>query len=165
MWVVINFEKKYLPWLKKEISDKLNGKPNFFMPKLKLQKFVKNKICNKDSFLLGNYLLCYHENFNDPNTINKLKYCKGLKYFLSCFLKSQKEIKEFVNKCKKHEDKEGYIKQSFFDLEGKKKFQFISGPFTNMIFKIISDNKHKTTTLIGNLKTTVLKNSYLFKSV
>ena len=42
---------------------------------------IKNKY-NLDNFLLGDYLLCHHNNFQLPNTIQTLKYCRGLKYFL-----------------------------------------------------------------------------------
>ena len=60
-------------------------------------------------------MICYHPKFNDDSIINKLKYCKGLSYFLNGFQKNQKEIIQFINHCKKHETTEGYIKQDFFD--------------------------------------------------
>ena len=41
---------------------------------------------------------------------------------------------------KKHENKEGYIQQSFFEFENIKKSKFISGPFTNLVFNLISEN-------------------------
>ena len=51
------------------------------MPKIQLQKTNKNKIIVRESFLLGDYVLCYHEKFSNKNIINILKYCRGLKYF------------------------------------------------------------------------------------
>ena len=165
MWTVLNFEKKNLPFLRKEFLTKLGNEVEFYIPKLKLQKYINNKLCNKESFLLGNYLLCFHKNFSNLKIINSLKYCRGVKYFLNDFLKSQKEIIEFIDKCKLNEDKEGYIKQSFFEFKNNKKFRFISGPFTNMAFNIMSENDFKIKALIGNFKTTVSKGDFLYRPV
>ena len=48
--------------------------------------------------------MCFHNEFNNPKTIEKLKYCRGLKYFLPGCIQSQKQIIEFISKCKKAED-------------------------------------------------------------
>ena len=42
---------------------------------------------------------------------------------------------------RKNEDFDGYIKQSFFSFKNKDKFEFISGPFTSLIFSILEENK------------------------
>ena len=94
-----------------------------------------------------------------------LKYCKGVKYFLSGFSKSQIEIEEFVNKCKINEDEQGYIKQSFFEFKGRKKFKFLSGPFTNKIFSIINENRFKIKASVGSLNTIVSKEDYLYSPI
>ena len=31
--------------------------------------------------LLGDYILCFHKDFKNPNTINKLKFTRGLNIF------------------------------------------------------------------------------------
>ena len=62
-----------------------------------------------------------------------------------------------------HENKDGYIKPSFFDLHLKKKFKFLSGPFINFIFNIISENKSSFDIVLDKFKTTVSKEKYLFR--
>ena len=110
-------------------------------------------------------MLCFHNSFENKNIIEVLKYCRGVKYFLNGFIKSQIEIINFVKKCKLNEDEKGYIKQSFFDFTGKKKFKFLSGPFTNKIFSIINENQFRIKASIGNLNTTVSKKDYLYSPV
>ena len=114
MWAILKFEKRDIHQLKYELSKKLGSEPKFFIPKIKLQNFSKNKAKNTEWFLLGNYLLCYHSKFKNSTTITTLKNCKGLKYFLSGFINSQSEILKFIDRCKSHQDSNGYIKQSFF---------------------------------------------------
>ena len=65
------------------------------------------------------------------------------------------------------EDEEGYIKQSFFNFDYSyyNKYKFLSGPFTSMIFKFISQQKNKIKILLGNFKTTVSEKEYLFRPV
>ena len=47
-----------------------------------------------------------------------------------------------------------------------KKGMFLSGPFTNMIFSVIENQKNKIKVLIGKVTTTVTKNSnYLFRPI
>ena len=162
MWMVIKFEKKNLPFLKKEFFQKLGSKPEFYLPTIKIQKNLNNKLSDKEFFLLGDYLLCFHESFKNKNIQETLKYSRGVKYFLNGFIKSQIEITEFVKKCKLSEDKQGFIKQSFFEFKDKKKFKFLSGPFTNKIFTIISENQLKIKASIGNLSTIVSKDDYLY---
>jgi len=165
MWTILKFDKKYLQLLKKDFSKKLNNGIEFYIPKLKIQKYVNNKLCNNETLLLGNYLLCFHKSFSNPNILNSLKYCKGVKYFLNNFVNSQNEINDFIKKCKLNENTEGYIKQSFFDFNNVKRLKFISGPFTNMIFNIIGENDNKLKAEIRDYKITVSKNSYLFRPV
>ena len=67
--------------------------------------------------MLGDYLFCFHSNFLKTNTQNQLKFCRGLKYFLGGFAQSQEEIEKFVMRCKKMENKKGYLSDNFFKLE------------------------------------------------
>ena len=95
-----------------------------------------------------------------------LKNLRGLKYFLKDSIINQKEIIEFINYCKKNQDTEGYVKQSFFEFSKMKKGMFLSGPFTNMIFSVIENQKNKIKVLIGKVTTTVTKDSnYLFRPI
>ena len=98
MWAILKFKKKNLPHLKKDLLNFLGNDVKFYLPKLRLQKYIKNKLHYSESFLLDDYLLCFHKSFENKNVISSLKYCKGLKYFLNNFNEAQEEIKEFVNK-------------------------------------------------------------------
>ncbi len=50
-----------------------------------------------------------------------LKNSKGLKYFLTDSKTNQEEIISFIDYCKKNQDLDGYIKQSFFEFQNMKK--------------------------------------------
>ena len=115
--------------------------------------------------LLGDYLFCYHSEFRNNKIINALKYCRGLKYFLSNCFNSQRSIDEFIKKCLNHEDDQGYIRQSFFEFNINENFEFLSGPFANMMFKIISQQHNKIKILLGDFKTTVCSKEYLYRPV
>jgi len=165
MWAVLKINKKNLELLKKDLCDKLGNDVKFYTPKLKLKKFLKRKTFIKEIFLLEDYLLCFHKDFVKSSVITSLKYCKGLKYFLADFLSAQKEIEKFINKCKENEDESGFIQSTFFEFKNKNKYEFISGPFTNMVFSIINENKLFISTLMGNYRTTVSKEENLFRPV
>ncbi|MDC3089838.1 hypothetical protein OA346_01145 [Candidatus Pelagibacter sp.] len=165
MWAIIKINKKNLSLLKKDFLIKLGSDVKFFIPKLKLNIFNKSKILTKESFLLGDYILCFHEGFAKKSILSSLKYSKGLKYFLTDFFSAQKEIEKFILKCRENEDDKGYIKSSFFDLKKSKDYEFISGPFTRMIFSVINENKINLKILIGNRIATVSKERNLFRPV
>ena len=165
MWTIIKFDKKSLGLLKKGFKEKLGEDFIIYSPKLFIQKYKRNKLINKEFYLLGDYLFCFHKNFSNPEMINKLQFIKGLKYFLSGFIQSQEEIKKFIEKCKESENEEGYLSQNFFELYVNSKYQFSSGPFTEMIFKIVELQKNKINILLGNIKTTIKKNEFLFRPV
>lgn len=165
MWAVLKVDKNYISLLKKDFSKKIGNDIKFYTPKLKINKFYKKKCLKEEVMLLGDYLLCFHKDFTKKSIINNLRYCRGLKYFLTGFLNSQIEIENFISECKKNEDNEGYIKPSFFDLKKNGKYQFISGPFTSLVFRILDVNKLSIKTLIGNFKVTVPKEQCSFRPV
>ena len=165
MWAVLKIDRKYIHQLKSEFLEKLGNEVKFYIPKLKIKKFRKQKVLFKENLMLGDYLLCYHKNFSNKSIFSSLKYCRGLKYFLSNFINSQKEIENFIIKCKQNEDNDGYIKQTFFDFKNKNKYEFISGPFTNLIFTILEENNLSIKALIGKYKATVSKENNLFRPV
>ena len=70
-------------------------------------------------------------------------------------------IKEFIEKCKKSENKNGFISSDFFDIEVNKKYKFNSGPLLNLIFQVIDVQKTKFKILISD-KVTTIKKGYLF---
>ena len=165
MWVVLKFKKNSLSLLKKEFFNYLGKDVKFYLPKLKMQKKIRNKLYEKESFLLDDYLLCFHKSFENKKIITSLKYSKGLKYFLSNFKDAQEEIKKFINKCKSNEDENGFIKQCFFEFKENGIFQFLTGPFTNKGFRIIDRQNTTIKILIGRLTATVSKENYLFRPV
>ena len=112
-----------------------------------------------------NYLFCYHPKFCENRTLTNLKFTKGLCYFLGGNSTNQNEIINFIKYCKNHEDKNGFIKQEFFNNEKLKKAKFISGPFTNMIFTVVKENRLYIEALIGKYRFTVSKEDNLFRPV
>ena len=78
-----------------------------------------------------------HKDFEKKSTLERLKYSKGLKYFLDGFFESQKDIKFFIERCKKLEDEKGYVSENLFELDKNLNYKFSSGPFAEKIFKII----------------------------
>ena len=165
MWTILKFDRKSLATLKNDFSKILGKDFVFYIPKILVQKFKNKKLINKEFYLLGDYLFCFHTKFADKKVINTLQYSKGLKYFVNGFFQSQLEIQSFIDKCKESENKNGYLSQEFLDINIKSKFKFISGPFVNTIFKIIELQIKKIKILIGNLKTTVNKKEFLFKPI
>ena len=107
----------------------------------------------------------YHHDFKDKDSINKYKYSRGLKYFLSGFKEFQLDIEKFIDKCKNLENDQGFISETLFDISLNSFYKFNSGPFVNKIFKIINFEKNKIKILAGNLKTTISKRDYLFSPV
>ena len=55
---------------------------------------------------------------------------------------------------------------TFFKEAIKNRGQFISGPFTNMMFEIIEKQKNKLKIIVGNIVTTISdNNNYLYRSI
>ena len=165
MWTILKFKNKSLKTLKKEFSKVLGKNYIIYIPKLFVQKYKNNKLIEKEFNLLGDYLFCFHKKLSDKKVINTLQYSKGLKYILNGFSQSQIEIKDFIERCKKAETNKGYLSQDFFEININSECQFISGPFSNAIFKIIEIQKNKIKILMGGLKTIVKKKEFLFKPI
>ena len=164
MWIILKVKNKEFSILKESFLKALGKDVKFYLPKIRIQKFQKNKVKNYETQILGDYLFCHHEKLNSLSFLQTLKGTRGLKYFLENSIYNQKQIKSFINNCKENE-KEGFISQNFFSKIINKKAIFISGPFTNMIFKIVSEQKNKLKIIIGDLKTTIDKNAgYLYQS-
>lgn len=158
MWIVIKYKIKEFELLKKDLIEKIGTDIKFYTPKIKLEKLKNKKIVKLEKFVLGDYLFCHHQNLKDTRFLNVIKNGKGIKYILDSCLKSQKEIIDFIDRCKNCEN-EGYLTQKFFYNFSCKKAMFISGPFTNTIFEIIEKQKNKLKILIGDFQTSINKNS------
>ena len=157
MWTIIKFDRKNIGILKEDFKKKLGKDVTIYSPKLLIQKYKKNKPFNKEFNLLGDYLFCFHRDFKNPETLNLLKFTRGLKYFLGGFNESQDEIEKFIKKCKESENAKGYLTQNFFDICKNSNYKFTSGPFSERIFKIINLQKNKINILLGNIRTTIKK--------
>ena len=166
MWIVFIYKWREFSLLKQDFRKILGDLPLIFRPKLKYQKLVKKKLKFLEKDILDDYLICYHEKFQNINMLTILKNSKGLKYFLADSKTNQREIISFIDYCKKNQDLDGYIKQSFFEFKNMKRGMFLNGPFTNMIFGVIENQRNKLKVLIGKATMTITKNSnYLFRPV
>ena len=161
MWIVLKYRKSEFSFLRQDFRKILGDLPLIFRPKFKYQKLVRNKLHFLEKDVLDDYLICYHEKFQNSKTLTVLKNLRGLKYLLANAKTNQKEIVNFINYCKKNQDENGYIKQSFFEFSNISKGKFLSGPFTNMIFSVIENQKHKLKILAGKVTMTITKNSNL----
>ena len=165
MWIIIKFNKKKLSSLKDDFKKKLGNNCVFYQPKTKIQRYNKNKLRELEFPLLGNYIFCYHENFNNYNILSNLKFSKGLDYILNGSKQSQNEIVSFISRCKSLTDNSGFISKSLFDLKINTNYRFNTGPFVEKIFKIIDLQKNKINILLGNVKTTLNKKDFLFSQI
>ena len=159
MWVVLKYKNYEFQNLKHSFSEILGKNIEFYSPKIKYQKYIHNKLRIYNKNILDNYLFCKHKNFDDNQTISRLKNSRGLVYFLRNCESNQKELENFINFCKSNEDKSGFLTQGFFSIIKKGKAKFISGPFTQMIFDIIEDKGKKLKILINNVNMTISKSS------
>ena len=81
MWIVIKYKANELKTLKKSFSNVLGDMPEFYHPKIKLEKYVNNKIKIFEKNLLENYLICRHTKFNDNKVINLIKFLIFFPFF------------------------------------------------------------------------------------
>jgi|TARA_Y100000294_G_scaffold156118_1_gene156805 hypothetical protein len=158
VWIVAKYKRKEFEILKESFFKILGEMPEFYNPKIKYARYIKNKLKIFEKNILDDYLICRHNKFNDHTLINALKSSPGLAYFLQGYEFNQKDLCKFVQFCKIHEDKNGFLKQDFFEIK-KNKAKFVSGPFTQMIFDIIEEKRTKLKILINNMNITISKGS------
>ena len=158
MWIIIAYKPNELNILKNSIKNILKKNINYYIPKIKYKKLAINGIKEVQKNILQSYLICNHDRFIDQNFLQILSYAKGVKYILNNSQFNQKDIINFINNCKNNEDKDGFLKQSFFEMFETNKLKFMSGPFSEMIFEIIENNNKKIRLLKNNLNITVSKN-------
>ena len=165
MWIILRYKKNNFQFLINDLKKKFKNDLEIYNPKFKTNLIVKNKFVTSEVTLLGDYFFCHHKEFNNLNIINSLKFTKGLKDFIKGYKFSQKDIQDFIKKCRKSENKEGYLTNKFYNLYKNSKFKFNSGLFSNFVFKIINLQKNKINLLLGNLKITTEKEKFFFKSI
>ncbi len=162
MWAVIKFDKKKINAFTTDLKAKLGQDLEIYIPKFNIQNFKNKKLISKELNLLGDYLFCFHKKLESKDTLNFIQFTRGLKYSLNGHKESQKEIAEFIFKCKNSENKDGFLSRDFLDLCINKKYKFSSGPFTNKIFEIINLQKNRIKIMMGNLSTTIKKKEFFF---
>ena len=161
MWIVAKYDKKKANFFLDDLKKKLKDKVVIYNPRVKIEKFHKNKLISKEFNILGDYIFCFNPKFANQKILDNLQFTKGLKYFLSGFYKSQKEIKDFIKKCKKSENENGFISADFFDIELNKKYKFNNGPLLNLIFKVVEIQKTKFKVIMGD-KIATIEKGFLF---
>ena len=159
MWIITKFKINEKNFLINNIKRSTFNEVKIFCPKIKYEIFFKNKLVPKEKLLLGDYIFFYHPNFSNRNFLKRYSYIRGLKYLLTGTSFHQKEIVEFIEYCKTYEDENGFIKNSFLNILHDKNYKFTSGPFTNLMFKLIGKNKKNLKILVGNVKTVLNVNS------
>tara|TARA_Y100000996_G_C22447753_1_gene612513 strand:+ start:493 stop:993 length:501 start_codon:yes stop_codon:yes gene_type:complete len=155
MWIVIKYKINQLNILKDNLKKILGNEPEYFIPKIRYDKIVKNNYKTLQKSILEGYLLCFHSKFINKNLSEVLKYTKGVSLILDGFKNSQSDILNFIKRCQTFQDKEGFITQEFFHNKNFTKGKFISGPFTNFVFEILSRNKDKIEIMIGRYRTII----------
>ena len=165
MWTIIKIKKNKFNFVSGELKKNFGKECIVYRPKLLLQIFKKNKLINKEINLLGDYLFCFHKKFEDKKSLNILKFVKGLKYILNGFESFQNEIIDFIDRCKRSENKKGFLTRNFFNLKVLSEYKIISGPFIGKIFKIIELNKSKIKVLVGESVMIINKKDFIFKPV
>jgi len=165
MWIVAKIKIQELNTFKKKLTEKCDKNIKFYCPKIERHRFFRNKIKKFEKPILENYVFCHHVKFKEVGAISKMKYLKGLVYFLNGCDKNQNELVKFIEYCKSFENNDGYLMSTFFKKAIKNRGQFISGPFTNMMFEIIEKQKNKLKIVVDNIVTTVSDNKYLYRPI
>ena len=164
MWVVVKYKKREYGALVSDFKKKIGSKILFYNPRIKYSKRIKNKNKIFERFILNGYAFCYYEKFSETKFQSQLKFTKGLEYFLEGHIQNQNQIVDFINLCKKNEDNEGSLKQSFFSMLQLAKVKFLNGPFSNLIFDILEKRKNNIKSTLGSMTVIINKKSNYFYS-
>jgi len=166
MWIIAKYKIYEFNTLKNNLKKILGNEPNYFIPKIRSNKVINKKFKTFQKSILEGYLICFHHKFRSKNIQNILKYTKGINYILENSINNQKEISDFINRCKNFEKENGFIKQDFFCNKNFNRAKFVSGPFTNFVFDVLSKNADKIEVLIGKYKTTISKETnFLYRPI
>ena len=65
------------------------------------------------------------------------KIFKRCKILISNYKFNQKQIINFIQTCKKTENDNGAVSSNIFEKILNKKYQFLSGPYSNLILKLL----------------------------
>ena len=153
MWKIFKYKSSELNLLKEDLRKKFDNNFQIYIPTICLKKRIKSKkVFEKKINIMGDYLFCYHNSFSEKNYQFILHNLKGLKIILPGAEETQKEITSFIKRCKNKEDDNGFLSQSFFEVDFKKTYKFLSGPLNNVLFKILHTKKNNFSILVGDFK-------------
>lgn len=161
MWAIIKVDSKNINILSNELRKKLGSNLKIYSPKIYFENYKNKKIIKKSLNLLGDYVFCFHEELKNYKIIDRIKFTKGLKYFLYGYLESQNEIIDFIKKCKNAENKNGFLTKDFYDLEINKTYKLNSGPFANKILKLIEIQKNRIKFLFNKVEIKIENKDFL----
>ena len=65
MWIVFKYKRREFSLLKQDFRKILGDLPLIFRPKFKYQTLVKKKLKFLEKDILDDYLICYHEKFQN----------------------------------------------------------------------------------------------------
>jgi len=166
MWKILKYKSHELNLLKEDLKKKLDGDFQIYIPTIFLKKRNKrNKILERKINIMGDYLFCFHRNFSNQNLKPILSNLKGIKAVLEGCTDSQKDIINFIERCKNKEDSNGYLCQNFYELDLDKTYKFLSGPFNNLIFKILETQKNKIKIVLGNMKINLKNKNLIYQPI
>ena len=118
-----------------------------------LFKKGKRTIC-----LLGNYCFLYHRDLDDEDILNKLKYKRGVNYFLGHYKSQQQSIQDFIDYLQKNMESEGVLNPKFFFQYLSKQGVFLEGPLKSLIFNVLEKHKKSLKITIEGMCTPMLIN-------
>ena len=160
MWLVAKIKNNNYEIFKNEIL-KIEKNVEFYEPKYKISFVTKKKTKILKKNLFNTYIFCKISNYNQFS-LNKIKFCKGLKYYLSGYELYQKSIIQFIDYCKSFEDENKFITNAFFKNLVSEKGKFFSGPLRNIIFEKKKKKKNKVIVTFGKFIATVRDNKAIY---
>ena len=127
MWAIIKINSKKINLFKQDFNKYFDSNFKIYEPKIKIKYLKRNNIkLHKDVSILGNYLFCFHSSLGAPDKVNYIKKFRGLKLFLEGHIQCQKEIVNFIKRCKDNEDKEDICFKTFYQ-EINRSYEFYLG--------------------------------------
>tara|TARA_B100000963_G_scaffold358210_1_gene382310 strand:- start:54057 stop:54551 length:495 start_codon:yes stop_codon:yes gene_type:complete len=164
MWIVVKYKKGGEHQLIENIQKKIQSSIEYYVPKIKYKLFKNNSSYMYEENILNNYMFIKSEKFKYKNYLDLIQFTKGLILILNNYKISQKNIINFLVKCKKHE-KNGFISSSFFSFIEKTNFIFLTGPFYKKIFKIIRKRNNFLDISVNNLSLKVSNKNLVYKNI
>ncbi len=141
--MVAKIKKNEFHIFRKTLDEKIKN-VEIYAPKYECSTKIKNKKIFK--FILNSYVFINNPNFKDKSFVSKLKYIKGLEYMLNGYKIDQKQIKNFIDYCKKNEDSKGNLNQRFFFNLSENNYKFATGPFKNFVLNLLNVKKNSVQT-------------------